>query len=82
MAASPTRDRVKPETINTTPLRRPDWIRVRAPSGETYQKLHQLMRVKELHTVCEEAMCPNMGECWGTWPPRRRCARPCCASGV
>ncbi|HKZ43743.1 MAG TPA: lipoyl synthase [Anaerolineales bacterium] len=66
MAASPTRDRVKPETINTTPLRRPDWIRVRAPSGETYQKLHQLMRVKELHTVCEEAMCPNMGECWGS----------------
>src|SRR3990170_3221162 len=66
MTASPTRDRVKPETINTTPLRRPDWIRVRAPSGETYQKLHQLMRVKELHTVCEEAMCPNMGECWGS----------------
>jgi len=66
MAATPTRDRVKPEQINTTPLRRPDWIKVRAPSGETYQQLHQLMRVKELHTVCEEAMCPNMGECWGS----------------
>ena len=66
MAAIPTRDRVKPEEINTTPLRRPEWIKVRAPSGETYQKLHQLMRVKELHTVCEEAMCPNMGECWGS----------------
>jgi len=66
MASIPTRDRVKPEQINTTPLRRPEWIKVRAPSGETYQQLHQLMRVKELHTVCEEAMCPNMGECWGS----------------
>jgi len=66
MTAIPTRDRVKPEQINTTPLRRPEWIKVRAPSGETYQQLHQLMRVKELHTVCEEAMCPNMGECWGS----------------
>ena len=66
MAVTPTRDRVKPEQMNTTPLRRPDWIKVRAPSGETYQQLHQLMRVKELHTVCEEAMCPNMGECWGS----------------
>lgn len=66
MPFTPTRDRVKPEQINTTPLRRPEWIKVRAPSGETYQQLHQLMRVKELHTVCEEAMCPNMGECWGS----------------
>ena len=66
MTAKPTRDRVKPENINTTPLRRPDWIKVRAPSGETYEQLQKLMRVKELHTVCEEAMCPNMGECWGS----------------
>lgn len=47
------------------PRRRPDWIKVRAPSGETYEWLHGLMRSKVLHTVCEEAMCPNMGECWG-----------------
>jgi lipoic acid synthetase len=33
--------------------------------GETYQEVQQLMRAKELHTVCEEAMCPNLGECWG-----------------
>ncbi len=39
---------------------------MRAPSGETYQRLHELMRAKALHTVCEEAMCPNMGECWGS----------------
>jgi lipoic acid synthetase len=57
---------VNPEKINTQPIRRPEWIRVRAPSGETYTRLHELMRSKALHTVCEEAMCPNMGECWGS----------------
>ncbi len=61
-----TRSRVDPDKINTSPLRRPSWIRVRAPSGETYQQLQTLMRAKSLHTVCEEAMCPNMGECWGS----------------
>jgi lipoic acid synthetase len=66
MTAPTTRDRVSPETINTRPLRRPEWIKVRAPSGETYQRLQTLMRSKELHTVCEEALCPNMGECWGS----------------
>ena len=39
---------------------------MRAPSGETYEWLQTLMRKKALHTVCEEAGCPNMGECWGT----------------
>ncbi len=62
----PTRDRVDPEKIDTTPVRRPSWIRVKAPSGETYERLQQLMRQKSLHTVCEEAGCPNMGECWGS----------------
>jgi lipoic acid synthetase len=66
MATNPTRDRVNPERVDTTPLRRPSWIRVRAPSGETYEKLYELMRKKSLHTVCEEAGCPNMGECWGS----------------
>lgn len=65
MPTNPTRDRVNPEKVNTTPLRRPSWIKVRAPSGETYEQLQQLMRKKALHTVCEEAGCPNMGECWG-----------------
>lgn len=66
MAHTPTRDRIDPEKINTTPLRRPEWIKVRAPAGETYEWLHDLMRSKSLHTVCEEARCPNMGECWGS----------------
>ncbi len=48
-----------------TPRRRPPWIRVRAPSGETYERVRELMRSKTLHTVCEEAQCPNLGECWG-----------------
>ncbi len=47
------------------PQRRPDWIRVRVPAGDRYEDLKQLMRSKQLHTVCEEARCPNIGECWG-----------------
>jgi len=47
------------------PQRRPPWLRVRAPTGETYHWLKRLMRAKALHTVCEEAHCPNIGECWG-----------------
>lgn len=67
---------IQPETIPVTtaddwqpdpksPRRRPPWIRVRAPSGETYEQVRRLMRSKTLHTVCEEAQCPNLGECWG-----------------
>ena len=64
-----TRDRTAAEEPSpgeaAQPLRRPEWIKVRAPSGESYEWLRGLMRTKALHTVCEEAMCPNMGECWG-----------------
>ncbi|MEK6588119.1 MAG: lipoyl synthase [Chloroflexota bacterium] len=49
----------------TRPQRRPEWIKVRAPSGESYERVRQIMRSKLLHTVCEEARCPNLGECWG-----------------
>jgi lipoic acid synthetase len=63
-----TRDRVRgqAEAPTAAPLRRPDWIKVRAPTGETVERLRGLMRSKSLHTVCEEAMCPNLGECWGS----------------
>jgi len=64
MTSVPTRERVNPEAADSRPLRRPEWIRVRAPAGETYERLQGLMRSKALHTVCEEAMCPNMGDCW------------------
>lgn len=57
---------VKPrEGQATISPRRPSWIRVRAPGGETYETVRTLMRSKALNTVCEEARCPNMGECWG-----------------
>lgn len=45
--------------------RHPEWIRVRAPIGEKYTHLKGLVRTLNLHTVCEEAICPNIGECWG-----------------
>ena len=44
---------------------RPDWLRVRVPSGPTWARLRGLLREKNLHTVCEEARCPNVAECWG-----------------
>ena len=66
MPNTPTRDRLHTSDLDPKPLRRPDWIKVRAPSGETYDQLQELMRRTSLHTVCEEAGCPNMGECWGS----------------
>ena len=65
MSFIPTRERIKTEVEKTKPLRRPEWIRVRAPGGETYEEIRALMHTKALHTVCEEAMCPNLGDCWG-----------------
>jgi lipoic acid synthetase len=47
-------------------IRKPVWLRVRAPSGENYTKVKQSLRSLDLHTVCEEARCPNISECWGT----------------
>ena len=48
----------------TRPARRPEWLKVRIPSGDNYFDLKRLMRGLELHTVCESARCPNIGECW------------------
>ncbi len=56
-----------PEKAHRTSLSgpaKPDWIRVRAPSGVGYSRTKTLLREAELTTVCEEASCPNMGECW------------------
>ena len=54
-----------PAADGSSPLRRhPDWIKARIPSGENYQDLKRLMRGLTLNTVCEEAHCPNIGECW------------------
>jgi lipoyl synthase len=46
------------------PERKPSWLKVKAPGGPQYLRLKQLMRDMDLHTVCEEAHCPNVGECW------------------
>jgi lipoyl synthase len=49
---------------DTPVLRKPDWIRVRAPVSKGYNATHEIVRANGLHTVCEEAGCPNIGECW------------------
>ena len=51
----------RPDSI---PPRKPDWIRVRAPNGRGYAATRDVVRAHGLHTVCEEAGCPNIGECW------------------
>jgi lipoic acid synthetase len=49
---------------DTPPLRKPEWIRVRAPGSPAYAETRAIVRQHGLHTVCEEAGCPNIGECW------------------
>lgn len=48
----------------TQTLKKPDWIRVKAPTSKEYHETRELIRRKKLNTVCEEAACPNIGECW------------------
>jgi lipoyl synthase len=50
--------------VQPLPERKPSWLKVKAPGGPNYLKLKQMMRSMDLHTVCEEAHCPNVGECW------------------
>jgi lipoic acid synthetase len=51
--------------VSITPkLKRPDWLRAPAPAGENYRELKSLIERLHLHTVCESAACPNVGECW------------------
>ncbi|MHC1740673.1 MAG: lipoyl synthase [Anaerolineaceae bacterium] len=66
MTQTPTRDRLQNENPSPRPLRRPEWIKVTMLSGDTFARLQALMRSKDLNTVCEEAACPNMGECWNS----------------
>ncbi len=47
------------------PVRKPAWLKVRLAHGETYEHLREKVKHLQLHTVCQEAMCPNVGECWG-----------------
>ena len=63
MAARP-RHPEKAHRPDTEMLRKPDWIRVRAPGSPVYKETQQIVRENNLVTVCEEAGCPNIGECW------------------
>lgn len=51
-------------TVEKSALRKPDWLKVRAPSGENYARIKSMLGDLKLATVCQEAKCPNMGECW------------------
>src|SRR5580698_6023562 len=50
---------------HTLPGRKPSWLRVKLPGGPKYERLRATIDEHKLHTVCESAKCPNMGECWG-----------------
>ncbi len=56
--------KVSPLKQDAKPLRKPPWIRVKAPTSKGFAETRRLMRENNLHTVCEEAACPNIGECW------------------
>jgi lipoic acid synthetase len=55
---------VQIEPVRKSPAPKPDWLKARAPVGENYHDLKRLARSLNLHTVCESAHCPNIGECW------------------
>ena len=58
-------DRIPIKVVPMEPLRKPEWIRVRAGGGERFAAVKRALREAKLHTVCEEASCPNIGECFG-----------------
>ena len=46
-------------------VKKPDWLRVKLPTGESYRKVREIVSEHKLHTICQSGNCPNMGECWG-----------------
>src|SRR3569623_2385077 len=55
---------VIPDAPAPSTARKPSWLKMKMPGGEEYAKLHKLVSGHGLHTVCQSAKCPNMGECW------------------
>jgi len=53
------------DLVTPAPQRKPDWLKVTLAHGENYERLKDGVKASGLHTVCQEAMCPNIGECWG-----------------
>ena len=62
MASAP--ELIQIEIAPRQPASKPEWLKARAPMGENYHNLKTLARKLDLHTVCESAHCPNIGECW------------------
>lgn len=60
------KDGIKTSSSTGERLRKPDWLRIRVRGGETYEKVNDIVHEHGLATVCEEAKCPNMSECWST----------------
>ena len=63
-SAAAARHPEKQKREDTPVQRKPDWIRVKAPVSKGFADTRKIVREKNLHTVCEEAACPNIGECW------------------
>jgi len=67
MATSPTAvtsDLIQIDLTPRKPAKKPEWLKAKAPMGETFHNLKKMARELNLHTVCESAQCPNIGECW------------------
>jgi lipoic acid synthetase len=64
MPPPPTRNRLKDDQLNSH-QRLPPWLRVKFNNNQAFREVDQLLREHDLHTVCQEALCPNRGECWG-----------------
>ena len=63
-------------------VKKPDWLRVKLPTGESYLKVREIVSKHKLHTICQSGNCPNMGECWGAGTAtfmilRNICTRSC-----
>ncbi len=64
MASPVVSELVQIDLAPKVPVRKPEWLKARAPGGETFHALKKMARELHLHTVCESAQCPNIGECW------------------
>ena len=60
------KDGIKTSNADSGRLRKPDWLRIRIRGGATYEKVQSIVHEHKLATVCEEAKCPNMSECWSS----------------
>ncbi len=65
MASTPTRYRIKSQENNSDRKRLPPWLRVKFNNSQAFHEVDTLMQSQSLHTVCQEALCPNRAECWG-----------------